>query len=95
MKKFVVIIDESIMINKEKLLLVLGFETEQVKGPLQHKDMTVLGMKIDESFNRTAVRDDIDRISGSCGSIPEYGISDDAHNLVGGFKEPVSHITLI
>ena len=87
MKKFAVIIDESIMINKEKLLLVLGFETEQVKGPLQHKDMTVLSMNICESFNRMAVKDEIDRISKSCGSPPEYGISDGAHNLVGGFKD--------
>lgn len=86
-KKFAVIIDESIMINKEKLLLVLGFKPEQAKRPLQHKDMTVLGMKIGESFNRTAVKDEIDRISKSCGSIPEYGISDGAHNLVGGFKD--------
>lgn len=87
MKKFSVIIDESIMINKEKLLLVLGFETEQVKGPLQHKDMTVLGMKIGKSFNRTAVKDEIERVSKSCGLTPEYGISDGAHNLVGGFKD--------
>lgn len=87
MKKFAVIIDESIMINKEKLLLVLGFETGQVKGPLQHKDMTVLGMKVGESFKRTVVSDEINRIAESCGSTPEYGISDGAHNLVGGFKD--------
>lgn len=87
MKKFAVIIDESIMINKEKLLLVLGFETDHVKGPLQHKDMTVLGMKIDKSFNRTAVKNEIERVSKSCGLTPEYGISDGAHNLVGGFKD--------
>lgn len=86
-KKFAVIIDESIMINKEKLLLVLGFNPARAKRPLQHKDMTVLGMKIGESFNRTDVKDEIDRISNKCGSTPEYGISDGAHNLVGGFKD--------
>lgn len=87
MKKFAVIVDESIMINKEKLLLVLGFNSEQTKGPLKHKDMTVMKMKVGESFKRTDVKNEIERISESCGSAPEYGISDGAHNLVGGFKD--------
>lgn len=86
MKKFAVIVDESIMINKEKLLLVLGFNPGQTK-PLQHKDMVVLGMKVGASFNRTAVKNEIERISESIGATPEYGISDGAHNLVGGFKD--------
>lgn len=87
MKKFAVIIDESIMINKEKLLLTLGFNPEQTGGPLKHKDMVVLGMKIGVSFNRTDVKSEVDRISTCLGSTPEYGISDGAHNLVGGFKD--------
>lgn len=87
LKKFSVIVDESIMINKEKLLLVLGFNSEQIQEPLQHKDMIVLGMKAGASFNRTAVKNEIERISERIGSTPEYGISDGAHNLVGGFKD--------
>ena len=87
LKKFSVIVDESIMINKEKLLLVLGFNSEHVKRPLQHKDMVVLEMKVGASFYRTDVKNEIDRISENMGSVPEYGISDGAHNLVGGFKD--------
>ena len=87
LKKYSDIVDESIMNNKEKLLLVLGFNSEHVKGPLQHKDMVVLGMKVGASFNRTDVKNEIDRISENMGLVPEYGISDGAHNLVGGFKD--------
>lgn len=87
MKKFAVIVDESIMVNKEKLLLVLGFNTNRAKGPLKHKDMVVMEMKVGESFNRTDVRDAIGRVTADCGLPPEYGISDGAHNLVGGFKD--------
>lgn len=86
-KEFAVIMDESIMINKEKLLLTLGFNPEQTKEPLKHKDMVVLGMKVGASFNRTDVKNELDRISACLGSTPKYGISDGAHNLVGGFKD--------
>ena len=85
--KYGVIIDESIMINKEKLLLVLGFNSESVNGPLCHKDVRVLDMKVGESFKRGEVRDRLDLIREKAGRTPEYGISDGAHNLVGGFKD--------
>ena len=85
--KYGVIIDESIMINKEKLLLVLGFNAERVNGPLSHKDVRVLDMKVGESFKRGDVRNRLDLIRKRAGRAPEYGISDGAHNLVGGFKD--------
>ncbi len=47
--KYGVMLDESIMINKERLLLVLGFNTDKTEGPLKHKDVEVLGMKVGES----------------------------------------------
>lgn len=85
--KFGVIIDESIMVNKEKLLLSLGFNANKTDGPLSHRDVVVLGMKVGESFRRGDVDDELIRISGSVGHAPEYGISDGAHNLAGGFKD--------
>ena len=85
--KYGVIIDESIMINKEKLLPVLGCNSESVNGPWCHKDVRVLDMKVGESFKRGEVRDRLDLIREKAGRTPEYGISDGAHNLVGGFKD--------
>ena len=81
------IIDESIMVNKEKLLLVLGVPAEHKGKPLNHEDVTVLGMHIGECFKRDDVREAIEEASDKTGSSPEYGVSDGAHNLVGGFKD--------
>lgn len=81
------IIDESIMVNKEKLLVVLGVPAEHTGKPLNHDDVTVLGMHIGECFKRDDVKGAIEEASKKTGSSPEYGISDGAHNLVGGFKD--------
>lgn len=86
-QKYGVVIDESIMVNKEKLLLVLGFKSDHEGRPLDHKDVTVLDMRIGECFKREDVKVSLESISEAVGSRPEYGISDGAHNLVGGFKD--------
>ena len=86
-RKYAHIIDESIMVNKEKLLLVLGVPAEHPGRPLNHGDVSVLGMQIGECFKRDDVKEAIEEASEKTGSSPEYGISDGAHNLVGGFKD--------
>lgn len=91
-QKYAHIIDESIMINKEKLLLVLGVPAEHEGKPLAHEDVTVLGMHVGECFKRGDIKDAIENACQKTGSPAEYGISDGAHNLVGGFKDAgVSH----
>ncbi len=40
-QKYGVVVDESITINKEKLLLVLGFKADHDGRPLGHKDVAV------------------------------------------------------
>lgn len=90
--KYAHIIDESIMVNKEKLLLVLGIPAEHEGKPLSHEDITVLDMHVGECFRRGDVKDAIDKACEKTGSQAEYGISDGAHNLVGGFKDAgISH----
>ena len=75
------------MINKEKLLVVLGVPAEHTGKPLNHDDVSVLGMHIGKCFKRDYVKEAIEKASDKTGGSPEYGISDGAHNLVGGFKD--------
>lgn len=86
-QKYGVIIDESIMINKEKLLVVLGFKADHEGRPLGHKDVTVLDMEVGECFKCGDIKSSLASVSESAGTQPEYGVSDGAHNLVGGFKD--------
>ena len=92
-RKYGVVMDESIMINKEKLLLILGFNPNHEGKPIGHKDVMVLGMKFGECFKRDDVKKALDDVSEAIGSKPEYGISDGAHNLVVDSRMPASAIT--
>ena len=55
-RKYAHIIDESIMINKEKLLVVLGVPAEHTGKPLNHDDVSVLGMHIGKCLKRDYVK---------------------------------------
>ena len=67
--------------------MVLGAPAEHTGKPLGHEDVTVLGMHVGECFKRDDVKEAVGKASEKTGSSPEYGISDGAHNLVGGFKD--------
>lgn len=86
-QKYAVVIDESIMVNKEKLLLVLGFNAGHEGRPLGHRDVTVLDMRVGAGFRRNDVKASLESVSRAVGAPPEYGVSDGAHNLKGGFKD--------
>ncbi|MCI6551918.1 MAG: hypothetical protein MR450_13855 [Prevotella sp.] len=45
-KKFAMVVDESIAINGQKLLLTLGVPSEHQSRPLRHEDVTVLDMSV-------------------------------------------------
>ena len=86
--KYVTIRDESIMVNKEKLLLTLGIEAEHQGRPVTHGDTVVLGMQIGSSFKKEDVKKESERITEKMGSAPEYDLSDGGYNLVGEGSSP-------
>ena len=60
-KKFAYIIDESIMVNREKLLLILGIPAEHLGRPLKHEDVTVVSMKSGGSFKGDDIKLEIEK----------------------------------
>lgn len=86
-KKFAAIIDESIMVNKEKLLLLLGVPADHLGRPLRHEDVTVIGMKAGSGFNGEDIKQEIENSIKEIGHSPEYIISDKAHNLTNGISK--------
>lgn len=86
-QKYGIVVDESILIYKEKQLLVLGFKSGHEGRTLEHKDITVLDMRIGEEFKREDVKASLESVPEAVGVPPEYEIPDGTHNLVGGFKD--------
>ena len=83
-KKFAMVVDESIAINGQKLLLTLGIPSEYQGRPLKHEDVTVLDMSVSKGFNGDDVQGKIETAEKSAGNTPDYIISDKGHNLVKG-----------
>ena len=86
-KKFAYIIDESIMVNREKLLLILGVPAEHPGRPLKHEDVTVVSMKSGGSFKGDDIKQEIEKSIKEIKAKPEYVISDQAHNLTNGISQ--------
>lgn len=80
------VIDESITVNREKLLVVLGIPAEHQGRPTRHEDVVVLSIKAGESFRREDVREELEAADGKAGRKADYAISDGARNLGGGIK---------
>lgn len=83
-KKFAMVMDESIAINGQKLLLALAIPSEHQDRPVKHEDVTVLNMTVGANFKGEDIENKISEVTISAGSEPQYVISDNAHNLVRG-----------
>lgn len=86
-KKYAMVMDESIAINGQKLLLALAIPSEHQGRAIRHEDVTVLGMSVDKSFNGEDVKNKIDSAVETAGEEPQYLISDNGHNLVRGIMD--------
>lgn len=82
--KYAVVVDESIFINSEKLLLLLGIPAHHKGEPVKHEDVMVVGMKVGKVFNGDDIKREIDESAREAGSSPEYIVNDQAHNLTNG-----------
>ena len=83
-KKFAMVVDESIAINGQKLLLTLAIPSEHQNRPIKHEDVTVLDMSVSNGFNGDDVQSRIETAEKSAGNAPDYIISDNGHNLTKG-----------
>lgn len=86
-KKFAMVLDESIAVNGQKLLLALGIPADHQGRPVMHEDVTVLNMSVGASFKGEDVKGKIVDAEKTAGSKPQYLISDNGHNLVRGILD--------
>lgn len=83
-KKFAMVVDESIAINGQKLLLTLAIPSEHQNRPIRHEDVTILDISVSKGFNGDDVQGRIEEAEKSAGNAPDYIISDNGHNLTKG-----------
>lgn len=86
-KKYAMVVDESIAINGQKLLLALAIPSEHQGKAVKHEDVSVLEMSVDKQFTGEDIKNKIESASEIAGENPQYLISDNAHNLVRGITD--------
>ena len=69
--KYAVVVDESIFINSEKLLLLLGIPARHKGEPVKHEDVTVIGMKVSKAFNGDDIKQEIEEAATKAGRNPK------------------------
>lgn len=83
-KGYAIIQDESIWVNKEKLLLTIGIPADFLGRPVGHADARILDMRVGRSFSGDEVKQAVEDAAAKAGTVPEYAITDQGHNLVNG-----------
>lgn len=85
--KWAILIDESICIGSQKVLLILGIPLEQYTfgAALQAKDIHVLQISIDTSWNGEAIAKELTALQ-SKGYKIAYSVSDEGNNLKKGIS---------
>ena len=84
--KYAQIVDESMMIGSEKLLLTLGVPAEHKGRPLNCNDVNILDIAVADSWNGEAVGTQLKTASEKVGHNPLYVISDNASIMKKGIR---------
>lgn len=80
--KYAYVIDESITIGSQKLLLILAVPASHPGHALRHEDVLVVGIFVAKSWKAEDVSKKLQEVTDEIGYEPEYVLSDNGHNLV-------------
>lgn len=86
-REYCEIMDESMMIGSNKLVLTLAAPAEHLQRPLTHSDVAVIGIDTAESFNAEKIRQTAVKSAAKVGHAPEYVITDNAKAMIKGVSD--------
>ena len=82
------IIDESMQIGSEKLLLSLGVQADKTdESALTLGDVEILDISVEKNWNGALISDNLKEVGSTMGSAPSYVISDNASIMNKGIRE--------
>ena len=90
-KRYALIIDESMMIGSEKLLLTLAVSADNEGHAIMEEDIVIVDISIAKSWNGTTIKDVLQRVAGKIGHDPEYVISDNGASIGKAVREAGYH----
>ena len=85
-KDYAQVVDESMMIGGEKLLVTLGVPAAHQGRPLRQRDARVLDLAVAGSWTGEGVRKELEKAAEKAGHPPEYAVSDNAATMNKGIR---------
>jgi hypothetical protein len=87
-KEYAEIVDESMMLGSEKMLLTLGVAADKIgDNALQHSDIKVLNISVADKWNSETVKESLEETEKKVGHRPLYSVSDNDSKLRKAFRE--------
>jgi hypothetical protein len=86
-KAYAQIVDESMMIGGNKLVLTLAAPALHLGRPLTHSDVSVIGIDAAKSFNSAMISDILKDSAQKVGHPPVYVMSDNAPFMLKGIRD--------
>lgn len=86
-REYCEIMDESMMVGSNKIVLTLAASAEHLQHPLTHGDVTIIGIDTAESFNAEGIRQAAVKSAERVGHAPEYVITDNAKAMIKGVSD--------
>ena len=87
-QEYAQIVDESMMLGSEKMLLTLGVSAEKTSSnALQHSDIKVLNLSVSDKWNGEGVASHLEETEKKVGHPPLYSISDNDSKLRKAFRK--------
>lgn len=71
-KRYALIVDESMMIGSEKLLLTLAIPAVNAGSAITEKDIAIVDISIAKSWNGTTIKEVLEKVADKIGRKPEY-----------------------
>lgn len=86
-EEYVSIVDESISVGKQKLLLELAAPAKHPGRPLKQSDVSIVSMAVSPSWNTEATKQQMDKTHKRIGHGPKYSVTDNGYNLCGACRQ--------
>ena len=86
-KRYTLIVDESMMIGSEKLLLTLAAPADNTGSAITEKDITIVDISVAKSWNGVTIKNVLEEVVNKIGHEPEYVISDNGSSIRKAVRE--------
>lgn len=86
-KRYALVVDESMMIGSEKLLLTLAVPADNKGHAIGESDTVIVDLSVAKSWNGDRVKEVLEKVAKKIGHDPVYVISDNGSTMVKAVRE--------